>query len=105
MFFFVYGLPGQMLPHLPDCHVFFQFWGTNAVDHPAFFESFVVFVENNCGNAFILVIRTDSNQIKDDILTVFLGLQQMEHSRWKSLPLAFCKAWEKDGITMAKATN
>jgi hypothetical protein len=48
---------------------------------PSFFEGMVVFAENDCCDGFILIIRMYTNQIENDIFTLFLALSKCINPR------------------------
>ena len=82
-----YGI--KMFPHLPNGHIVLQFWGTDAVDHSFFLERVVKLVEDDGSNSFILIGWMNTDKIKNNILAVLFGTQQMKDARWKKFSVRF----------------
>jgi hypothetical protein len=59
------------------------------------FEGMVVFAENDCCDGLILIIRMYTNQIENDIFTLFLALSKCIKPKGNSFPFVFCKALER----------
>jgi hypothetical protein len=63
-----------MLPDFMDGVIVFQLWRSKTVLDAYFSESFVVFIENNCVYALVLIIGMDANQIENNVLAILLGI-------------------------------
>jgi len=51
----------EIFPQIVHRMIFFQFRCPDKTFDSFFFENFIVFVKNNCGNPFILVFRANAN--------------------------------------------
>ena len=87
----------KMLPHLLDGDIVLQFRGTDAVHHPALFESVVILIKNNGGHTFILIFWVNANQVEKSVLTVLSGVEQVKNPKREQLSIGLLQGFGKRG--------
>src|SRR6218665_4057506 len=84
-----------MLPHIMNGVIVFELWSKYAIFNSFFLKRFVVFVKNDCSNAFALVFWINPDQVEQYIFAIIFRLKKMIKPKRKQFAFCFLQCFRK----------